>query len=228
VLLDWDILCEKYDLDAKVRGVIHCGAHLGEEAEEYAAHGMEKVWWVEANPGVLPKLLEHVSPFGHRVFNALLRERSGLLTTLHVTNYDGMSSSILEFGTHPEFSPDTVFVEDVALPSCTLDDLVRDVRSIDPAIIQANLLVMDLQGAEGRCTAGAIETLPRIDFILTEVNKWEVYKDCVLVDDLDAFLAPWGFRRVETLWVAPQSTGDQGWGDAFYAKTEEPERGYGA
>jgi FkbM family methyltransferase len=218
MLMDFDTLVTAYDM--KIRGVIHCGAHLGEEAEEYDQHGIKRVWWIEGNPGVLPKLLEHVGPYGHRVFNALLRERDGILTTLHVTNYDGMSSSILEFGTHPEFSPDTVFVEDVELPSCTIDTLVRDVRSQDAEIMQANLLVMDLQGAEGRCLAGAIETLPRIDYILTEVNKAEVYKGAVMVWELDDFLARWQFKRVETLWVAPQSTGEQGWGDALYVKEE--------
>lgn len=223
MMLDWDSLCDKYDLDDKVQGVIHCGAHLGEEAEDYLRHGIDKVWWIEANPDVLPKLLEHVhgEPYHHRVFNALLRERSGILTTLHVTNYDGMSSSILEFGTHPEFSPDTVFVRDIQLPSCTLDDLLRDVRQQDGVIFTANMLVMDLQGAEGPCVMGAVETLPRIDFILTEVNKWDVYKGATRVEDLDTYLARWGFRRVETLWVAPQSTGDQGWGDAFYVKEAE-------
>ena len=47
---------------------------------------------------------------------------------------------------------------------------------------------------------------------MSEVNRDEVYKDCPMVGDLDAFLSDYNFSRVETTW-------DGGtWGDALYVK----------
>jgi hypothetical protein len=215
MLMDFDTLVDVYNL--RIEGVLHCGAHLGEEAEEYQRHGIDKVWWIEANPDLMPALLEHVGPYGHRAFNALLREKDGVLTTMHVTN-DTQHSSVLEFGTVRAFAPHLEVVRDIALPCCSLDSLLRDVRSLDPAIFTANMLVMGLQGAEGVCLLGAIETLPRIDYVYSEVYRADVYEGATRVEDIDDFLGRWGLRRVQTLWVAPRETGEQGWGDALWVK----------
>jgi FkbM family methyltransferase len=206
MMLNWAMLLEKYGLRDKVTGVIHAGARLGEEAADYAAADISNVWWIEANPAVFLKLNAHVSALGHHAISALLAERPNEKMTFHVTNYDGMSSSVLEFGTHPEFSPDTVFVHDVELVTDTIDRLVDDF-----AISNVNMLVMDLQGFEGPVLRGARELLPHLDFVMSEVNKAQVYVGATQVEELDELLAD--FDRVETLWVA-----DQGWGDAFWVR----------
>lgn len=206
VLLEWTDLVARYALAGKITGIIHCGAHLGEEAAEYAAAGISNVWWVEANPNVLEKIQQHVEPYSHRVLHALLWEEENVELPFHVTNYDGMSSSILEFGTHPNFSPDTVFVEEQTMCSATLDTLIDDFN-----INGINMLVMDLQGVEGRCLRGAVDLIPMLDFVMSEVNCDEVYKGCTRVEEIDDIL--YDFDRVETHWV-----GDQGWGDAFWVR----------
>ena len=48
-------------------------------------------------------------------------------------------------------------------------------------------------------------------WIYLEVNRAEVYKDCWLIDKIDAFLSYYGFERVETKWVG-------NWGDALYIR----------
>jgi len=55
--------------------------------------------------------------------------------------------------------------------------------------------------------------LKDIDYIYTEVNDDYVYEKCDLIGDIDNYLIPFGFTRVETSWF-----GDCKWGDSFYIK----------
>ena len=210
MMLDFDRLMAQYDM--KVYGVLHAGAHLAEEAPDYARHGIDRVWWVEANPAVLGEIRANLAPFpGHSLIHALIWDGNGIEMGFNVTNYDGMSSSVFPFGTHPEFSPDTVFVDRITLTTSTLDSIWRHHH------VQANMLVMDLQGAEGPALRGASALLGSIDYVLTEVNDAAVYKGCTQIGEIDDLLPE--FSRVETHWVAPPATGPQHWGDALYVRT---------
>lgn len=204
MILDLATMRERYAM--QVHGVLHCGAHLAEEAASYEANGMTPVTWVEANPAVIPLIQANIADMpDQRVVCALLWDRDGVVLPFHVTNYDGMSSSVLEFGTHPEFSPDTVVVDVLKLPSCTIDTLVAGYGVV------ANFLVMDLQGVELHALEGARTFMAGVDYVMSEVNCAQVYKGADQVEQLDAFLA--GFERVDTSWV-----GDQGWGDALWVR----------
>lgn len=199
-------LNSKYNL--KANGILHVGAHLAEEAEIYSeVFGVDtEVWWIEANPRVAPKIENKLRRFPHqRLIQALVYETDGVELDFNVTNYDGMSSSILKFGTHTSFSPDVVFEETIKLSSRSVDSLVAEHG------IAANFLNMDLQGAEMFALSGSHEFIKGVDYVLTEVNKKEVYVGCAQVGQIDEFLSD--FERVETYWVA-----DQGWGDALYVR----------
>ncbi len=211
MLMDWDHLRRTYRLAERVTGVLHCGAHLGEEAREYdEAFGPDvPVWWVEGNPAVFDKITAALRPYpSQHLVRALLADVDGDRRQFHVTNKDGMSSSLLEFGTHATLHPDTVFVEHLTLPTRTVDSLVAEL-----GITGVNLLVMDLQGAEGLCLAGASELLPSIDFVMSEVNASELYIGNVMVGELDRMLQ--GFERTETQWFA-----DFGWGDGWWVRRQ--------
>src|SRR5206468_2423620 len=119
--------------------------------------GISKVWWVEANPAVIDKLRRHISRFPEQeVIEALITDKVGDLVTFNVTNYDGMSSSIFPFGTHPKHSPDTIYTHQVQLISSTIDQLVNDHK------IKANLLNLDIQGAELLALQGATKFLESV------------------------------------------------------------------
>jgi FkbM family methyltransferase len=206
MLLNFDFLSLKYDFPRRVTGVIHAGAHLAEEAPHYAGLGVP-VWWIEANPAVIPIIQQTLVKYrDQRVIQALIFSEDARELPFHITNYDGMSSSILNFGTHTSFSPDTVFVSDVVLTTSTIDSLV-----LQHSIQDVNMLVMDLQGVERSCLIGAENLLPHLDFVMSEVNEQEVYEGCTKIWELDALLLD--FDRVETSWVP-----DQGWGDALWVR----------
>lgn len=191
-----------------ITGVLHIGGHHGEEAAIYDAVGIDRVCWVEANIEVMDRLRDEAAKYGHRVIHALVAEENNLPIALNITGPYAGSSSILEFGTHPEFSPETKMVGRRLMGSRTIDSLVAQ-----HGILGCNMLMMDIQGAELRALKGATEYLRSVDYVLSEVNDREVYKGCAKVWELDALLS--NFQRVETSWVH-----DQGWGDACWIRKE--------
>ncbi len=202
MLLDLKVLSERFDL--KIDGIIHLGAHLAEEAALYHELGVSRVVWIEGNADNILKIKNIAQRYGHDVIWALITDKDGEPTEFHITNYDSMSSSVLEFGTHTQFSPDTKFIEHRMMKSSTLNLHAK-------AFTGCNFLNMDIQGAELLALQGASEVIPQLDYIYTEVNAKEVYKGCAQVGDLDIFLKD--FNRVETGWVDRQF-----WGDALYVR----------
>jgi hypothetical protein len=76
----------------------------------------------------------------------------------------------------------------------------------------SNFINIDVQGYELEVFKGSENLLNSIDYIITEVNRDEVYENCVRIESLDEFLSKYGFIRVETDWAGHT------WGDALYIK----------
>lgn len=206
MLLDLAALIEQRHM--KIKGILHVGAHLAEEAPLYSSLGISNVWWVEGNQDNMDRITATVRPFGHHVLFGLVGDENGKEIVFHITNNESMSSSLFEFGTHPTFSPETVFIEHRTMKMSTLDSWLENFQDV-------NFLNMDIQGAELLALQGATELIKQLDYVYTEVNCKEVYIGCAQVGDLDVFLQDRDFLRVETGWV-----GEQGWGDALYVRRE--------
>ena len=56
------------------------------------------------------------------------------------------------------------------------------------------------------------KSFKNIDYIITEINRDELYKGCAKIEEVDSFLSSFGFRRVMVNWA------EKPWGDAFYIK----------
>lgn len=195
-------LVKRYDV--KITGVLHLGAHVGEERDAYAEAGVPKVVWVEGNPKLSETLTVTLSGYpGQEAYCVLLDEREGTVM-FHEAN-NGQSSSILELGTHLRHHPEVNFVSRTLMPCTTVDAMFEQHEWSG-----LNFWNLDLQGAELRVLRGATESLESCDYLYIEVNDEEVYVDCALVRDLDEFLI--GFDRVETAWTPHH------WGDAFYVR----------
>ncbi|HZS41104.1 MAG TPA: FkbM family methyltransferase [Polyangia bacterium] len=190
-------------------GVLHLGAHTGEEAEAYARAGAERVLWFEANPRVMPALERHLAAFpGQRAVHAAVSDADDRTVELTIAS-NGQSSSLLKMKRHRERYPDITEQGTVEVRTITVDTwLARDGQS--PADYQ--LANLDLQGAELLALRGMRGCLPSLRWIYAEINFEELYQGCPLAAELDAFLAPHGFTRAITA-----DTG-YGWADALYVR----------
>ena len=208
MLLDLIRLRSKYDLD--IRGVYHIGAHFGQENTVYTEMGIVNRVFFEPLPVTYKKLLANVgSGGGVTCVNTSLGNRIGVIDMFVETANQGQSSSILEPDIHIKQYPHITFNEKVTVNITTLDKylLGSDINGGD-----YNFINIDVQGYELEVFKGAESTLEHIDYVMTEVNRENVYKGCPMVSELDGYLSSYGFSRVETTW-------DGGtWGDALYVK----------
>jgi FkbM family methyltransferase len=205
--LDLHKLCQQYSISP--RGVIHIGAHEGQEMQEYQVMGADKVLFVEANPSVFERLKLHIAGIPNVwLANCAISNQNGTVN-LRVNSHD-MSSSILPLKLHKEIYPGMLEVDQVTVTSKTLDSLMQE-SPLNSS--EFNILVIDIQGAELLALQGARETLKYIDAISTEVNCEELYEGCALIDQVDDFLKVYGFQR-----VAVATPSHPSWGDAFYVK----------
>jgi FkbM family methyltransferase len=207
LLLKLDELIVKHNL--QIDGVLHVGGHLAEEAPIYAAAGIENVWWVEANPDVIGKIRAATNR-PEQVIKALVLDYPRSNVRFNVTNYDGMSSSVYNWGTHMTFSPDTVIDHVIYLNATTLDHLKYNYE-----ITGVNFLNIDVEGANLDVLMGGTTILADIDYIYIEVQTENVYDGAPMLWTVDNYLAMWGFDRVELGMVE-----GQGWGDALFCRRE--------
>lgn len=208
MLMTLDDLSLKYKINPKQ--ILHIGAHLAEEADEYYNCGDPLVFWVEANPDVIEKIEQNISQYANqRVVNFLITDKDGQDREFHVTNYDGMSSSVFEFDRHPMYSPDTVFVNHIQLKSITISTLC-DIYDLIP-----DLLCLDIQGAELLALRGAGNVLNNVKWIYSEVSTASVYSGGAQMHEIDDFLKNWGVR-VETDLGMHGGTH----GDALYVRSD--------
>ncbi|HAN46441.1 MAG TPA: FkbM family methyltransferase [Cyanobacteria bacterium UBA8156] len=195
------------------RGVVHVGAHEGQEFAEYRRLGCCPIALIEANPHVFARLRDRLGeePDVFLVEGAIAADWGE--ATLHLTSWD-QSSSLLPLAQHREVYPDIAEVGQIQVATRPLDSLFG--RELPPAAA-FNLLNIDVQGAEGQVLRGARHLLTHTAAIQLEVNYAEMYTGCPLIDDLDHFLEPLGFER-----VAVTTPFHHTWGDALYVRRETP------
>ena len=132
----------------KIGGIVHCGAHLGQEADSYEACGVERVLWIDAIPELCERLNERVYPLGHTTVCACLGSRDGVEVSFNYADSAdrsnlGQSSSVLPLGTHAKLYPDIKYIGAQTMTTQTLASLVEPNWPWD---VRPNFLNMDLQG----------------------------------------------------------------------------------
>jgi FkbM family methyltransferase len=202
MLLDLINLKEKYNLD--IKGIIHIGGHFGQEFKTYEQLNIDRVMFFEPIQRTFERLKENV---GQKAIlnNCALGNFEGEIEMFVEVANQGQSSSILEPLVHLNQYPHITFESKEIVKIKKLDSFIDTVG-------EYNFINIDVQGYELEVFKGGYEYLNSIDYIMTEVNRDEVYKGCPMVEELDEFLKPYGFERVETTWDGVT------WGDAFYVK----------
>lgn len=204
MLLNLSVLIAKYKMN--IRGVVQVGAHKGQEHDEYVAHGVKNIVYIEPGSDAYTVLKEKFGTTpGVTLFNCACGDVEGISDAYVEHTNQGMSSSLLPPDLHLTQHKEVIFDDRAPWKIRRLDNLDID-------RILYNLLNMDVQGFEAHVLRGAVNVLEHIDYIYTEVNRASMYKGCALVEDLDRMLGY--FQRVETGWASET----HGWGDALYIR----------
>jgi len=208
-LVDENVI--RAEIGRDVKGVIHIGAHFGQEHDVYESVGAKNILYFECHPETYEKLLISVGEKRNTVcVNKALGDESGVTKTMYCeTANTGMSNSLLKPKAHEEVYPSIKFDETVEVEQLTLDDYAKD-----HDLSEYNFMNIDVQGYEMHVYRGAVETLKNIKWIVTEINFAEMYSGCAKYREVDAFLKEQGFEM---------KTGIDtrcGWGDAFYVRTD--------
>ena len=176
------------------QGVVHAGAHHGEERYEYAKRGL-RVLWIEADPGHMLILRANLRGF-HRqkCFQALLGAESESRCAFHISTNDGASSSVHSLEEHRLLWPEIQMRETIYLPRFTLPQAMikNHVSSLD-----YDTLIMDVQGAEMDVLRGIPDLSRRFRQIQLETSDFPLYRGAPIRHEIETYLRKQGFRFAE-------------------------------
>lgn len=189
-----------------ITGIVHVGAHYGEEICDYIANGVSDIILFEPlsdNFNILEKNVKNLNAniVGHQVALGSIPGNA----TMYVSSNEKQSSSILKPKIHLTQYTDILFDEKETVEVNLLDNYETDT---------CNFLNMDVQGYELEVLKGGIKTLEHIDYVYCEVNRDEVYENNAYIEDIDKFLLDLNFERVVVEWTGGT------WGDALYIKNK--------
>lgn len=157
--------------DLEPRGVVHVGAHKGQEVPDYRAAGFERIVLIEPNPA----MWRHLDRLDDVTVHRCACGPTGT-ATLHVTAAS-QRSSLLE--------PTDWNV------TRTVDVPVRPLAELQGG---CNVAVVDVQGCELDVLATA--DLPALELIVVEVSDTVRYRSAPTRDALEAFLTAAGWSMV--------------------------------
>src|SRR5208337_2491599 len=141
------MILDKILLQAK--GVIHVGAHIGQERDDYAAHDLN-VMWIEPIPVLFNMLRTNLLGYPKQIaFQYLITDRNGDIYVFHISDSGGGPSSIFEWGpVGKAVWPHVNYIDSLKIESRTLDSIPTD---------GYDALVLDVQGSELVVLKGAVE-----------------------------------------------------------------------
>jgi FkbM family methyltransferase len=179
------------------RGVLHVGAHTGQEADQYFNLGVNVVW-IEANPSSYERLLQNIGQYpAQKAILALVGSVQGESVNFQISSNDGLSSSLFRFG-HKSGFPQLSMTHSLPLTINRLDNLLSSQEAQD-----LTHWVLDVQGAELLVLEGAGALLDHCFSLQVEVSLREVYSGGATWNEVNSFLIKRGFTAV--LHPAPHS-----------------------
>lgn len=190
------------DVGFRPRGIVHVGAHKGQEAERYLELGPELIVWIDAEQKWMPRLRKRALSSGgitrQLVLQALITDRDGEPVRFFRYSNKGLSSSVFRStSVMKEAWPGVVETGEVAeLVSARLDTTLA-AAGVQPSDV--DVLIFDIQGAELMALKGAGAYLASAEFVEVEVSQAQVYDGAPLADQVESFLTEAGFRRMTRL-----------------------------
>jgi FkbM family methyltransferase len=204
MILSFTNIVKKYNMN--ISGIIHIGAHQGQEVREYVENGYQDIIMFEPlseNFRILEENLKDMNANISAYQVALGNEEKNVV--MYLSDNGLLSSSVLKPKVHLQLHPSVGFPTTEEVEMKRLDSFVEETKNF-------NFINMDVQGYELEVLKGGMETLKHIDYVYCEVNRDELYEGNVFIEDLDKFLADYSMERVETDWAGTL------WGDALYIR----------
>jgi FkbM family methyltransferase len=175
-----------------VTGLVHVGAHLGQERDLYSQYGLN-VLWIEPLGELFRELEKNIAALPRqRAVQCLVTDRDDVEYPFHVASNDGASSSILELHLHRDIWREITYTRTTTMKSKTLATIFAE---LGQPRADYDALVMDTQGSELLVLKGAEPLLPQFKYIQTEVADFEAYKGCFQLADIESYLFRRGYRE---------------------------------
>jgi FkbM family methyltransferase len=191
-----------------ISGIIQVGAHVGNELPTLKQLS-NNILMFEPQKNVYLKLLNTINNDKEIVAeNFALGSSPGIMKMYKEYANSGQSSSLMEPSLHTVQYPGITFTDFEEVEVKTLDGYMETCNK------QFNLITLDVQGYELEVLKGATKTLEKIDYILCEVNRAELYKGCPMYTEIEEYLSRYGFKCEAINWEGYT------WGDAFYVKND--------
>lgn len=207
-----DLIGRVVELGVAPRGVIHVGAARGEELPFYQKHEVTNQLWIEPQPDLFRALITRL-PLSSCVqaLNVACGNFNGKAKMICLLGNGGHSNSLLHPKKHLEYHPDNVVDGEIEVDVARLDDIVA---GFGIPVHRFNVMVLDVQGYELEVLKGGEGTVIRMEAVVCEVNREELYEECALADEVDRWMEGRGFTRRWTCWCGP----NESYGDAIYLK----------
>jgi FkbM family methyltransferase len=188
-----------------INGIIHIGAHFGEEHKIYKDLGINNIIYFEPVKKTFNVLSENIKDAV--LYNYALGNDNKLIE-MYIEESDSYGcSSILK----PSSNYDSV--------KFSSNEMVEMRRLDDFNFSGYNFLNIDVQGYEYEVLKGSSKTLDHVDYILCEINrntpqKSLDYIDTKTIENVIDLLLPYGFKLVEEDWSGVS------WGEGFFIKNK--------
>jgi len=202
MILNFDDINNKYKLN--IKGVIHIGAHYGEEHSTYRNNNINNIVYFEPLSNNF-RILESNVGSEAILYNLALGSEEKEVEMFVETANNGQSCSILEPILHKQQYPYITFDSKELVKVKRLDDVIEDYSKY-------NFINIDVQGYELEVFKGSKKILNNIDYIISEINRDELYKNCTKIEELKTFLSEYNFILVEEDWMGGT------WGDGLFIK----------
>jgi FkbM family methyltransferase len=201
MILDLIQISQKYNL--KINGIIHIGAHHGEEHQAYKQLNVNNVVYFEP----VKKTFDILK---NKITNATLYNMA-------LGNDNKNIEMFVE-------DADTYGCSSILQPSSNYNGVafsnkeIVEMRTLDSFNFKGfNFLNIDVQGYEMEVLKGAEQTLNSVDYIMCEINRHTPMKQLDYigaqpVELVSSYLEKYGFKLVEENWAGIS------WGDGFFIK----------
>jgi FkbM family methyltransferase len=185
--------------------IAQVGAHFGQELEPIIKSGFKEIYLFEPIKSNVDELYKKTKSIKNIEIFPIALGNKNTQTKIYISgNNDGQSSSLLQPELHLELQPNITFKQEALI----------DLKRFEDLNLTVNFLIIDAQGYELEVLKGFGKKLENVDYIFTEVNRDYLYKNNVLIKDLDTFLIKKSFVRIWTKW----RIANMPWGDAFYMR----------